>query len=527
MKAFIKMLPALVFVAAAAWATGCGIETQVIGVVVDEDLNDLRTMLLLARGTNSELTDVVAATEYARIVWAGTDEGMEGASTSQRGNHRNAVSDYHLRPGGGVYSQAMEASWAGILSAQRIATVDEREGVDPTTDPLIGRMWLNAGIAERQLGEMFCNANYGFGPEGGMLLEGQGKIYDSSVIVSNDSILRRAITFADLAIENAQAALAAGVEVPDGWYLFDPQVVLTSAYGLKAQAHLILEEWQLADQFAALVLSQPPGMLPPSQGNIWPGGSGIDYIEYTHYNDDAEDNDVHYEFHRDDESGLWNTPAALQWADDPRVPQVRCGEFKEGVTPGGSKRSSDFHNYSDRPGCALEMTNEYRNENNRYPRWVQLKYLDRGSDYEIITGTEMVLIRAEVALRAGNMAAFEGFINELRAHWSLPPLAESDPQAFPLVAGALEYPNAEDDAWSILDRERYLELWLEGRRHKDMWRWEHPFWTEGHYITPEQADMNPPGPRPYMCHPLPSNECGSNEQIRTEPICQRLDPPGG
>jgi hypothetical protein len=156
-----------------------------------------------------------------------------------------------------------------------------------------------------------------------------------------------------------------------------------------------------------------------------------------------------------------------------------------------------------------------------------LKYLDRGSDYEMVTGTEMVLIRAEVALRAGNMAAFEGFINELRAHWSLPPLAESDPQAFPLVAGALEYPNAEDDAWSILDRERYLELWLEGRRHKDMERWEHPFWMEGNYITPEQEDMNPPGPRPYMCHPMPSNECGSNEQLRTEPICQRLDPPGG
>jgi len=510
-----------------AWATGCGIETQVIGVVVDEDLNDLRTMMLLARGTNSELTDIFAASDYARRGWASTDEGMVGASTSETGDHRYAVNDYHLRPGGSSYTQAMEASWAGILSAERIRSVDEKEGVNPDTDPLIARMWLNSGLAERQLGELFCEANYRFGPEGGMLLEGSGDIYDRSIIVPNDSIFRRVITFADLAIEQAQRGVAANVIVPEGWYLFDPQVTLTSAYGLKAQAYLILEDYAQADQFAAMALSEPGGTLPPSAGNLLSGGSGIDFIEYTHYNDDTEDNDTHSHFHRDDEGGLWNTPAAIQWADDPRVPQVRCGEFKEGVTPGGSKSSSDFENYSTREGCNQEITNEYRVENNRYPRWVQLKYFDRGADYEMVTGAEMVLIRAEVALRAGNMAQFEGFINELRAYWDLPPLAESDPQAFPLVAGALEYPNAEDDAWSILDRERYLELWLEGRRQKDMERWNHPFWTEGHYITPEQEEFNPAGPRPYMCFPMPSNECGSNEEIRNEPVCAKLPPPGG
>ena len=527
MKASLKKLPALVLAASVAWAAGCGIETQVIGVVVDDDLNDLRTMMLLARGTNSELTDIFAAADYARIAWAATDEGMVGASTSETGDHRYAVSQYHLRPGGGAYTQAMEASWAGILSAQRIAKVDAEYGVDPQTDPLVARMWLNSGLAERQLGEMFCQANYRFGPEGGFLLEGSGDNYDRSVIVSNDSIFRRVITFADLAIEQAQRGVAADVVVPEGWYLFDPQVVLTSAYGLKAQAHLILEEWDLADQFATLALAQPGGTLPPTEGNLQSGGSGIDYVEFTHYNDDTEDNDTHIHFHRDDEGGLWNTPAAIQWADDPRLPQVRCGEFKEGVTPGGSKSSSNFYNYSDRPGCNQEIDNEYRVENNRYPRWVQLKYFDRGADYEMVTGTEMVLIKAEVALRKGQMTEFETLINQHRAFWDLPPLAESDPQAFPLVAGALEYPNAEDDGWSILDRERYADLWLEGRRRKDMERWNHPFWTEGHYITVEQATMNPPGPRPYTCFPMPSNECGSNELIRTQEVCAKLPTPGG
>jgi hypothetical protein len=174
------------------------------------------------------------------------------------------------------------------------------------------------------------------------------------------------------------------------------------------------------------------------------------------------------------------------------------------------------------------MNNEYRVENNRYPRYVQLKYVDRGSDYEMVTGTEMVLIKAEVALQQGDLTAFETLINEHRAHWDLPPLAESDPQAFPLVAGALEYPNAQDDAWSILDRERLLDLWLEGRRRKDMERWNHPFWAEGHYITVEQRDdYNPPGPRPYSCFPMPSTECSRNEDIRAQPICFELPPPGG
>lgn len=527
MKRFIRMLPALVVTAAVAWATGCGIETQVVGVVVDEDLNDLPTMMLLARGTNSELTDIFAASNYARRSYTVTDEAMEGASTSQTTDHRYAASDYHDRIGGSSYSQAMEASWAGILSAQRIESVDIKEGVDPATDPLIARMWLNAGLAERQLGEMFCNATYNFGPDGGMLLNGPGD-YDPSIVVTNDSIFRRVINFADRAIEVAQAGVAAGAEVPEGWYLFDPQVVLTSAYGLKAQAYLILEEWAMADQFATLALSQPAGTLPPSAGNIQKGGSGIDYVEFTHYNDDTEDNDTHYEMHRDDEVGLWNSAIANNFEGDPRVPFVRCGEFKDGVTPGGSQSSSNFHDYSTRAGCRLEFTRaEYRIENNRYPRYVQLKYVDRGSDYEMVTGTEMVLIKAEVALRAGDMAAFETLINEHRAFWSLPPLAESDPQAFPLVAGALEYPNAEDDAWSILDRERLLDLWLEGRRRKDMERWNHPYWTEGNYATPEQADLGGGGPRPYMCFPLPSNECGSNETIRTTDVCAKLDPPGG
>lgn len=520
MQALFKRLPALVLAASVAWTVGCGIETKVVGVVAEPDLNTLETMKLLARGTNSELTDIFAACYYAEMTWKPTDEAYIGSTSSY--DARIAASDFSDRPAGSCYSQATEAAWAALYSVQKISEVDKKFDINPDSDPLVARMWLNGGLGERQLGEMFCEANFNYGPEGGILLKGNNPPYDPGEIVSNDSIFRRVIYYADQAIPIAQAALAANAEVIDDWYLFDPQVILTSAYGLKAQAYLLLEEWDLADEFAAKALAEPMGTLPPTEGNIWSGGAGIDFIEYTHYNDDTEDNDTHQVFHRDDEGGLWNTPAVNQWEGDPRIPLVRCGEFKPGVVPGGSKSSSDFINYSSREGCSLEISNEYRNENNMYPRYVQLKYVDRGSDYEMVTGTEMVLIRAEVALRKGDLAGFTTFINQERAHYGLDPIEQ------PATAGALEYPNAEDDAWSILDRERYLELWLEGRRFKDMWRWNHPYWTdpEGHFITQEQAAIGANGPRAFTCYPMPSNECQTNPLIRTTETCKILQPPG-
>jgi len=530
MNRLVKKLPALVLAASMAWTIGCGVETQVQGVIADSDLTTPELMVVLARGTNSELGDVFAACDYAYRTYSPTDEAFNsGLSGSE---YRYSIMNYQYRPAGSCFAQATEASWAAIYSVERMVQVDNQYDINPDTDPLIARMWLNGGLGERQLGEMFCNATFNYGPDGGILLANPGN-YDPGIMVPQDSIFRRVLTYADNAIEVAQAGLAAGVEPVDNWYLFDPQVILTSAYGLKAQAHLILEEWSLADQNAALALSQPAGtLLPPTQGNLMPGGSGVDFIEYTHMNEETERNDVHYWFHQSDDVGLWNTPAATQWADDPRVPHIHCGEFKEGVTPGGNKSSSNFINLSDQPGCNEYLSNEYRGEMNDYPRWVQLKYFEIGSDMELVTGTEMLLIRAEVALRNGDMGGFESYIDQLRGHYGLDPLAVNDPQAFPLVAGSLEYPNAEDDAWSILDRERYLELWLEGRRYEDFRRWEHPYWAEGHYQVIEHANRNPPGPRPAMCFeggwgmPLPSDECGTNPLIRTTSVCATIQAPG-
>ena len=104
------------------------------------------------------------------------------------------------------------------------------------------------------------------------------------------------------------------------------------------------------------------------------------------------------------------------------------------------------------------------------------------------------------------MATFTAKINELRAHYDLDPIEQ------PANAGALEYPNAMDDAWSILDRERYLTLWMEGRRLWDLGRWNHPFQNGGTLIGPGAS------PR-VSCLPIPEIECTLNPEIQNSAAC--------
>jgi hypothetical protein len=72
----------------------------------------------------------------------------------------------------------------------------------------------------------------------------------------------------------------------------------------------------------------------------------------------------------------------------------------------------------------------------------------------------MLMIRAEAALRAGNVTQAMTFINQARAFYSTTarPLA-------PLSAATVA------EAWPILQKERAATLWLEARRFWDLRRW--------------------------------------------------------
>jgi len=85
----------------------------------------------------------------------------------------------------------------------------------------------------------------------------------------------------------------------------------------------------------------------------------------------------------------------------------------------------------------------------------QRKYITLGDPVALVRGAEMLLLRAEVALRNNDVTATMTFINQERATYTLPALTAANATA----------------AWTILQRERGAVLWLEGRRLWDLRRW--------------------------------------------------------
>ncbi len=253
---------------------------------------------------------------------------------------------------------------------------------------------------------------------------------------------------------------------------------VTAARGGIAQANVGLGNWSAAVQAAAHVPT--------------------DFVHNAIYHLTANSNGVWNESWGRAEVGVWATPAQRVFDGDPRVPYTICGEWndptdpQQGVTPTGvcTGQGSGAHQGAD------GLTAHYRQD----------KYAEQGSDVPIVTGTEMRLIEAEAALVGGDLPTFTAKVNEVRAFYGADPIEE------PTSVGAMEFPNAQDDALSILDRERYLTLWIEGRRLFDLDRWQHPFLQGGTLIGP--------GAEPRVsCMPIPEIECTLNQEIQNSSVC--------
>jgi hypothetical protein len=92
----------------------------------------------------------------------------------------------------------------------------------------------------------------------------------------------------------------------------------------------------------------------------------------------------------------------------------------------------------------------------RWPAIAQAKYRTVNDDIDIVSGREMLMLRAEAALRSQDFAGMTTHLNASRATYNMAPLA---------------VPATEGDAWKTLVFERGATLWLEGRRFWDLSRW--------------------------------------------------------
>lgn len=482
--------------AAAAFAAMAGcVDTEITGVIIEDDIEDPNLMVPFVRGINSELHDNMR--DFSGVWWyagSATDD-FNNDGTSSSGEEILEYRNYSDRPGNFPWSQLHEAAWAGYYGVEVTGRVFAEEAA---SHPLVARSWVISGWAERMIGELFCESIYNYGPGAGALM-GPNDQYDPSQIVQIDSIMRRSVNAMQNALTVAEAAVAAGAPIPDGDYrIFDPEKLMYAAHGGIAQAAVLMGDWDLAVQHAAQVPD--------------------DFILYSHADPEVEDNGWFDVSFQNDDFTLWNTPVHRVFRDDPRVPWVKCGEWRTDTLRTTHTRNARDIIDTGRCDFAAGYGGEYRAESNRMPLYSSLKSEVEGlltrpggetgedADFPMVRGTEMLLIRAEKALMDGNLAQFANLVNQGRGVYGM------DPIETPSTAGALEYPNALDDAWSILDGERYTLMHLEGRRFADMRRWQHPYITGQHAINPRVEAENGPA-RLAWCMPIADIECDANSNI--------------
>jgi hypothetical protein len=143
----------------------------------------------------------------------------------------------------------------------------------------------------------------------------------------------------------------------------------------------------------------------------------------------------------------------------------------------------------------------------------QLKYISRDSDFRLVSGWEMRLVEAEAILQGAGSGDFNdalALINQVRTR----NLSDLDGQPLAAVTAA-----DATETWTALKRERYIELWLEGRRMGDERRWAATS-TPGDLDTPNWEDPSDPGytplftdnPRSY-CFDIPEAERDRNPNV--------------
>jgi starch-binding outer membrane protein, SusD/RagB family len=172
---------------------------------------------------------------------------------------------------------------------------------------------------------------------------------------------------------------------------------------------------------------------------------------------------------------LWNTPYEFY------------GQSNE--SPSGDPRVSYSYTAGEVGDAAITCCGQV-------PFKRQRKYANDAASMRLSSGAEMRLIEAEAALIAGNWQGAMILINAVRAAANVPAVTAA----------------SADEAWTRLKRERGIELWLEGRRLGDLYRWN------AANRPGEYHDLETPGGGSHLtaqnlCFPVPPSERETNPNI--------------
>jgi hypothetical protein len=228
------------------------------------------------------------------------------------------------------------------------------------------------------------------------------------------------------------------------------------------------------------------------------GQIATDWVYWMYFNQTAGvSNDMYWWGYLRDETSVWGTPFATLGQNlttpnggDPRVQYDVAMTDKGAVQDGGDGRRPFFR---------------------------QRKFRSYNDEIALTKGTEMRLIEAEAALAgSGDFNTAVAKINAVRAYHN------ANGMNLPMVSAT----NA-DEAWTLLMKERGLELWLEGKRLADLRRWatSHPnipFSVVREEARGQPATSDPIRPvletnvyqtRGDICIQISKNEKASNKNI--------------
>ncbi len=517
-----RALGALVVGAGLLVSSACS-DTDLVGQADDSELQDPQTLPFAALGMSREINDLIYA-NYDQYENGGYHDAVTYAGVSGR-EQRVAIGDGRSREENGEFEQIHEAIWTAYKVVDLALAVLGEDAVE--VEPMVARAWLNAGFMERIMADSFCEGIFQYGPFGGFNLQqlqryqtaqGNPQTYSASTIMGKDSMFTRAVYAFEQAIAVADAAITAGTPInqEDPGY-FDPNQILEAGYAGLAQSRAALAQLGVdpAANWAAAVAAAAE--------------VDTDFTEFWDTDDDLRENQDWALMWDNDDLSMWSdTILGSVWGSaftqhqdsaDSRGYAYRC-QF-HGVT--GPTEDDVFQrpNVLNTPGnsqCASQGRSANADlETSEIPRWL-LSSMDGGEnsrtgDLTLVAaarGTEMRLIEAEAAMLEGDFPTFNAKIAEVRAFYGASPAPAA------VTLGAVEYPNAVDDAWSILDRELLIDGWGENRRLFFMHRTNHPFITNNVGTTPRWRDLiaeQGAGYQRFSCFPLPRNECNLNFEI--------------
>ncbi|TVP54886.1 MAG: RagB/SusD family nutrient uptake outer membrane protein [Gemmatimonadales bacterium] len=247
--------------------------------------------------------------------------------------------------------------------------------------------------------------------------------------------------------------------------------LVRAAYAGRAQARMMLGNWSGAVSDA--------GQVP------------TDFVHEVRMSDNSttEYNGLHVAFMTENQASLWGTPFA-QYGTDLSGVQSTDGDPRleyQSRTPAGD----------------VLIGGDGRRET-----WRVVKYDSRSSNHPMVRGAEMRLIEAEALLVGGDIGGAMGKINELRSHHGLDPVSA----------------DSDTEAWYLLQRERGIELYAEGRRLADLRRWSStPGYADFDVVRIEASGDQPitadevrnvlDNPMGELCLPISRDERNSNPNI--------------